>query len=164
MRIQRQHNSRQCWSFCALGLVLGPAGSLIWWLSVCVCRNEKAAPLPSDPSLTRDSSDPVTPSQEPPCSVGTDPHRIMGKEVKEEQNRLKGFTVCSFHSAVILQLYLCALICCLFFFSSFFVWFSCWAEMIKRHQRPFHMFPKALNSVNWCIKLMLCKFIDFTRM
>ncbi|KTG27019.1 hypothetical protein cypCar_00010086, partial [Cyprinus carpio] len=54
--------------------------------------NEKAAPLPSDPSLTRDSSDPVTPSQEPPGSVGTDPHRIMGKEVKEEQNRLKGFT------------------------------------------------------------------------
>ncbi|XP_043111256.1 spectrin alpha chain isoform X3 [Puntigrus tetrazona] len=55
-------------------------------------RNEKAAPLPSIPSLTRDGSDPETPGQEPPGSVGTDPHRIMGKEVKEEQNRLKGFT------------------------------------------------------------------------
>ncbi|XP_056326642.1 uncharacterized protein LOC130239459 isoform X2 [Danio aesculapii] len=53
-------------------------------------RNEKAAQLPS---LTREGSDPETPSQEPPGSVGTDPHRIMGKEVKEEQNRLKGFTV-----------------------------------------------------------------------
>ncbi|XP_016133261.1 uncharacterized protein [Sinocyclocheilus grahami] len=55
-------------------------------------RNEKAAQLPSTSSLTRDSSDPETPSQESPGSVGTDPHRIMGKEVKEEQNRLKGFT------------------------------------------------------------------------
>ncbi|XP_005173083.3 uncharacterized protein mymx [Danio rerio] len=53
-------------------------------------RNEKAAQLPS---LTREGSDPETPSQEPPVSVGTDPHRIMGKEVKEEQNRLKGFTI-----------------------------------------------------------------------
>uniref|UniRef100_A0A8C1YFV9 PH domain-containing protein n=1 Tax=Cyprinus carpio TaxID=7962 RepID=A0A8C1YFV9_CYPCA len=50
-------------------------------------RKEKAAQLPSTPSLTRDGSDPETQS-----SVGTDPHRIMGKEVKEEQNRLKGFT------------------------------------------------------------------------
>uniref|UniRef100_A0A9J8CXV8 PH domain-containing protein n=1 Tax=Cyprinus carpio carpio TaxID=630221 RepID=A0A9J8CXV8_CYPCA len=63
-----------------------------WAILQKTLRNEKAAPLPSDPSLTRDSSDPVTPSQEPPGSVGTDPHRIMGKEVKEEQNRLKGFT------------------------------------------------------------------------
>uniref|UniRef100_A0A8C2IX39 PH domain-containing protein n=2 Tax=Cyprinus carpio TaxID=7962 RepID=A0A8C2IX39_CYPCA len=63
-----------------------------WAILQKTLRNEKAAPLPSDPSLTRDTSDPVTPSQEPPGSVGTDPHRIMGKEVKEEQNRLKGFT------------------------------------------------------------------------
>ncbi|XP_052428732.1 uncharacterized protein LOC127970291 isoform X4 [Carassius gibelio] len=63
-----------------------------WAVLQKTLRNDKAAQLPSDSSLTRDSSDPVTPSQELPGSVGTDPHRIMGKEVKEEQNRLKGFT------------------------------------------------------------------------
>ncbi|XP_058651865.1 uncharacterized protein LOC131552243 isoform X3 [Onychostoma macrolepis] len=63
-----------------------------WAVLQKTLRNEKAAQLPSTPSLTRDGSDPETPSQEPPGSVGTDPHRIMGKEVKEEQNRLKGFT------------------------------------------------------------------------
>ncbi|KAL1263653.1 hypothetical protein QQF64_006392 [Cirrhinus molitorella] len=59
-----------------------------WAVLQKTLRNEKAA----QPSLTRDASDPETQSQEPPGSVGTDPHRIMGKEVKEEQNRLKGFT------------------------------------------------------------------------
>ncbi|XP_059421659.1 uncharacterized protein LOC132156709 isoform X2 [Carassius carassius] len=63
-----------------------------WAVLQKTLRNDKAAQLPSDPSLTRDSSDPVTLSQELPGTVGTDPHRIMGKEVKEEQNRLKGFT------------------------------------------------------------------------
>ncbi|XP_016400393.1 uncharacterized protein mymx [Sinocyclocheilus rhinocerous] len=58
-----------------------------WAILQKILRNEKAAQLPSTPSLTRDSSDPETQS-----SVGTDPHRIMGKEVKQEQNRLKGFT------------------------------------------------------------------------
>lgn len=82
----------------------GSAGRLIWWLTVCVCRNEKAAQLPSTPLLTREGIDPETSSQETPGSVGTDPHRIMGKEVKEEQNRLKGFTVCSFDSVIIVQL------------------------------------------------------------
>ncbi|XP_050982916.1 spectrin beta chain, non-erythrocytic 1 isoform X4 [Labeo rohita] len=63
-----------------------------WAVLQKTLRNEKAAQPPSTPSLTRDASDPETQSQEPPGSVGTDPHRIMGKEVKEEQNRLKGFT------------------------------------------------------------------------
>ncbi|XP_026133613.1 uncharacterized protein mymx isoform X2 [Carassius auratus] len=58
-----------------------------WTVLQKTLRNEKAAQLPSNPSLTRDGIDPETQS-----SVGTDPHRIMGKEVKEEQNRLKGFT------------------------------------------------------------------------
>ncbi|XP_057198287.1 spectrin beta chain, non-erythrocytic 1 isoform X5 [Triplophysa rosa] len=62
-----------------------------WALFQKTVRNEKAAQLPSAPSLTRESRDPQTPSQEPPGSVGTDPGRTMGKVVKEEQNRLKGF-------------------------------------------------------------------------
>ncbi|XP_039515273.1 uncharacterized protein LOC120469987 isoform X1 [Pimephales promelas] len=60
-----------------------------WAVLQKTLRNEKAAQLPS---LNRDSSDPETSSPETPGSVGTDTHRIMGKEVKEEQNRLKGFT------------------------------------------------------------------------
>ncbi|XP_059372833.1 uncharacterized protein LOC132110279 [Carassius carassius] len=59
-----------------------------WTVLQKTLRNEKAAQLPSNPLLTRDGSDPETQS-----SVGTDPHRIMEKEVKEEQNRLKGITV-----------------------------------------------------------------------
>ncbi|XP_077073612.1 uncharacterized protein mymx isoform X2 [Siphateles boraxobius] len=60
-----------------------------WAVLQKTLRNEKAAQLPS---LTRDSSDPEPSSPETPGSVGTDTHTIMGKEVKEEQNRLKGFT------------------------------------------------------------------------
>ncbi|XP_052006595.1 uncharacterized protein LOC127660426 isoform X1 [Xyrauchen texanus] len=63
-----------------------------WGLLQNAVRNEKATQRPSISSLTRESSDPETPSQEPPGSVGTDQGRIMGKEVKEELNRLKGFT------------------------------------------------------------------------
>ncbi|XP_056616433.1 uncharacterized protein LOC130431430 isoform X2 [Triplophysa dalaica] len=59
-----------------------------WALFQKTVRNEKAAQLSSAPSLTRESRDPQTPSQEPPGSVGTDPGRTMGKV---EQNRLKGF-------------------------------------------------------------------------
>ncbi|KAA0718307.1 hypothetical protein E1301_Tti017292 [Triplophysa tibetana] len=62
-----------------------------WALFQKTVRNEKAAQLPSAPSLTRESRDPQTPSQEPPGSVGTGPGRTMGKVVMEEQNRLKGF-------------------------------------------------------------------------
>ncbi|KAK7902211.1 hypothetical protein WMY93_018980 [Mugilogobius chulae] len=40
------------------------------------------------PSFSRDESDPSTREQ---CTVGTELQRTMGKEVKEEQNRLKGF-------------------------------------------------------------------------
>nr|XP_055025999.1 uncharacterized protein LOC129415858 isoform X1 [Misgurnus anguillicaudatus] len=63
-----------------------------WAVLQKTVRNEKATQLASNSSLTREGSDPQTPSQESPGSVGTDPGRIMGKEVKEEHNRLKGFT------------------------------------------------------------------------
>ncbi|XP_051508281.1 spectrin alpha chain-like isoform X4 [Myxocyprinus asiaticus] len=63
-----------------------------WSLLQNAVRNEKATQRPSAPLLTKEGSDPETQSQELPGSVGTDQGRIMGKEVKEEQNRLKGFT------------------------------------------------------------------------
>lgn len=70
--------------------------------------------------LTREGSDPETSSQETPGSVGTDPHRIMGKEVKEEQNRLKGFTVCGFDSVIIAQVFLLLSYVAYFSFLPFF--------------------------------------------
>ncbi|XP_051945498.1 uncharacterized protein LOC127617567 [Xyrauchen texanus] len=63
-----------------------------WSLLQNAVRNEKATRWPSAPLLTKEASDPETQSQELPGSVGRDQGRIMGKEVKEEQNRLKGFT------------------------------------------------------------------------
>ncbi|XP_029107275.1 uncharacterized protein mymx isoform X3 [Scleropages formosus] len=55
-------------------------------------RNEGTAPLSPASDFTREDGDPSTPSpsKEPRGSVGMEVHRIMGKEVKEEQNRLKG--------------------------------------------------------------------------
>ncbi|XP_037322097.2 uncharacterized protein LOC119214430 isoform X1 [Pungitius pungitius] len=46
--------------------------------------------LPSGSAFTREDADPLTPAREPQCNVGTETQRIMGKESKEEQNRLKG--------------------------------------------------------------------------
>ncbi|XP_072247391.1 uncharacterized protein [Leuresthes tenuis] len=40
--------------------------------------------------FTREDADLLTPAQEAQCNMGTETHVIMGKEVKEEQNRLKG--------------------------------------------------------------------------
>ncbi|KAM9727031.1 uncharacterized protein mymx isoform 1-T1 [Menidia menidia] len=45
--------------------------------------------LPSS-TFTREDADLLTPAQEAQCNMGTETHVIMGKEVKEEQNRLKG--------------------------------------------------------------------------
>lgn len=106
--------------------------AVFWWLCVCVYRNEKAAQLPSTPSLTRESRDPQTPSQEPPGSVGTDPGRIMGKEVKEEQNRLKGFTVCWL--AAICAYYVTVCLCSLFSF--FFLCFLAVPNSTKNAKYP----------------------------
>ncbi|XP_028324482.1 uncharacterized protein mymx isoform X2 [Gouania willdenowi] len=38
----------------------------------------------------REDADPLTLTREPHCNMGTETNGIMGKEVKEEQNRLKG--------------------------------------------------------------------------
>ncbi|XP_063047463.1 nucleoprotein TPR isoform X2 [Engraulis encrasicolus] len=62
-----------------------------WALLQKTVRSEKpSAPLSSH--FTREDGDPPTAPREPQCSVGTAsaPHRLMGKEVKEERNRLKG--------------------------------------------------------------------------
>nr|XP_020456860.1 uncharacterized protein LOC109960822 [Monopterus albus] len=55
-----------------------------------VFRNDSTPLCPSGSTFTREDADPLTPAREPQCSVGTETQRIMGKEVKEEQNRLKG--------------------------------------------------------------------------
>ncbi|XP_036429503.1 spectrin beta chain, erythrocytic isoform X2 [Colossoma macropomum] len=60
-----------------------------WLLLQSAIRNEKAV---QSHSATREDADLPTSNGEPLKSVGTDPHRIMGKEVKEEQNRLKEIT------------------------------------------------------------------------
>uniref|UniRef100_A0A3Q1G9E3 Uncharacterized LOC110949300 n=1 Tax=Acanthochromis polyacanthus TaxID=80966 RepID=A0A3Q1G9E3_9TELE len=41
----------------------------------------------------REDADLLTPAREPQCIMGTETHGIMGKEVKEEQNRLKGCVI-----------------------------------------------------------------------
>uniref|UniRef100_W5NFV8 PH domain-containing protein n=1 Tax=Lepisosteus oculatus TaxID=7918 RepID=W5NFV8_LEPOC len=61
-----------------------------WALLQKAVRNEKAGLQSSCLVFTREDGDPLTPTRGPQCSVGTEVHRIMGKEVKEEQNRLKG--------------------------------------------------------------------------
>lgn len=59
------------------------------------CRSDRTTHAPNGSAFARETADPLTPGQEPQCIVGTDAQRIMGKEVKEEQNRLKGCTVSS---------------------------------------------------------------------
>ena len=44
-------------------------------------------------TFTREDSDPTTPARELQCTLGIEAHRILGKEVKEEQNRLTGSVV-----------------------------------------------------------------------
>ncbi|XP_056291515.1 uncharacterized protein LOC130207098 isoform X3 [Pseudoliparis swirei] len=48
---------------------------------------------PTGSAFTREDADPLTPAREPECNVGMEAQRIMGKEVKEEQNRLKGCVI-----------------------------------------------------------------------
>ncbi|XP_038593334.1 uncharacterized protein LOC119917207 isoform X3 [Micropterus salmoides] len=55
-----------------------------------VFRTDRATLSPTGSTFTREDADPLTPAREPQCNVGTETQRIMGKEVKEEQNRLKG--------------------------------------------------------------------------
>ncbi|KAJ0066727.1 hypothetical protein NL108_002298 [Boleophthalmus pectinirostris] len=59
-----------------------------WALLQKTLRTDRAAPPPTSPSPPREEVDPSTREQ---GTVGTELQRTMGKEVKEEQNRLKGF-------------------------------------------------------------------------
>ncbi|XP_050932499.1 spectrin beta chain, non-erythrocytic 5 isoform X6 [Lates calcarifer] len=61
-----------------------------WALLQKVFRSDRTTLCPSGSTFTREDADPLTPAREPQCNVGTETQRIMGKEVKEEQNRLKG--------------------------------------------------------------------------
>lgn len=56
-------------------------------------RSDRTPHVPNGSTFARETADPLTPAREPQCIVGTDAQRIMGKEVKEEQNRLKGCAV-----------------------------------------------------------------------
>ncbi|XP_041107911.1 spectrin alpha chain-like isoform X4 [Polyodon spathula] len=60
-----------------------------WALLQQAVRNEKSGLQSPCSDFTREDGDPVTSTREPQCSVGKEVQRIMGKEVKEEQNRLK---------------------------------------------------------------------------
>ncbi|XP_055083243.1 uncharacterized protein LOC117382198 isoform X2 [Periophthalmus magnuspinnatus] len=59
-----------------------------WALLQKTLRTDRAAPPPTSPTPPREEGDPSTREQ---GIVGTELQRTMGKEVKEEQNRLKGF-------------------------------------------------------------------------
>uniref|UniRef100_A0A671VLS9 Uncharacterized LOC115596860 n=1 Tax=Sparus aurata TaxID=8175 RepID=A0A671VLS9_SPAAU len=61
-----------------------------WALLQKVFRSDRPTLSPTGSTFTREDADPLTPAREPQCNVGTETQRIMGKEVKEEQNRLKG--------------------------------------------------------------------------
>ncbi|KAM8860204.1 uncharacterized protein mymx isoform 2-T2 [Spinachia spinachia] len=55
--------------------------------STLVAPTDRPTLLPSGSAFTREDGDPLTPARERQCNEA---QRIMGKEVKEEQNRLKG--------------------------------------------------------------------------
>ncbi|KAL7383084.1 hypothetical protein ABVT39_004657 [Epinephelus coioides] len=61
-----------------------------WALLQKVFRSDRTTLSPTGSAFTREDADPLTPAREPQCNVGMEMQRIMGKEVKEEQNRLKG--------------------------------------------------------------------------
>ncbi|XP_029377055.1 uncharacterized protein mymx isoform X3 [Echeneis naucrates] len=61
-----------------------------WALLQKVFRSDRSALSPIGSTFTREDADPLTLGQEPQCNVGMATQRLMGKEVKEEQNRLKG--------------------------------------------------------------------------
>ncbi|KAG7492851.1 hypothetical protein MATL_G00019460 [Megalops atlanticus] len=63
-----------------------------WALLQKAVRNERSDILSASSDFTREDVDPLTLPKEPYCSMDKDVHRIMGKEIKEEQNRLKGCT------------------------------------------------------------------------
>ncbi|XP_047459002.1 uncharacterized protein LOC125018769 isoform X3 [Mugil cephalus] len=61
-----------------------------WALLQKVFRSDRTTLSPSGSAFTREDADLMTRAREAQCSMGAETHGIMGKEVKEEQNRLKG--------------------------------------------------------------------------
>ncbi|KAM7385846.1 hypothetical protein PAMP_001901 [Pampus punctatissimus] len=61
-----------------------------WTLFQKVLRSDRSTLSPTGSAFTREDADPLTQGREPHSNVGMETQRIMGKEVKEEQNRLKG--------------------------------------------------------------------------
>ncbi|XP_053292884.1 spectrin beta chain, non-erythrocytic 2 [Pleuronectes platessa] len=61
-----------------------------WALLHKLFRSDRTTLSPTGSTFTREEADPLTLASEPQGNVGTEAQRIMGKEVKEEQNRLKG--------------------------------------------------------------------------
>ncbi|XP_029962770.1 uncharacterized protein mymx isoform X3 [Salarias fasciatus] len=61
-----------------------------WTLLQKVYRSDKTTLSLAGSAFTREDADLLTAAREPHCNVGTDTYGIMGKEVKEERNRLKG--------------------------------------------------------------------------
>ncbi|XP_071337200.1 spectrin beta chain, non-erythrocytic 5 isoform X7 [Trachinotus anak] len=70
---QKQSEVKDCWALLQKDL-----------------RSDRNTLSPIGSTFTREDADPLTLAREPQCNVGTEMQRIMGKEVKEEQNRLKG--------------------------------------------------------------------------
>ncbi|CAN9499981.1 unnamed protein product [Ophioblennius macclurei] len=64
-----------------------------WTLLQKVYRSDKTTLSLAGSTFTREDADLLTAAREPRCIMGTDTCGIMGKEVKEEQNRLKGCVV-----------------------------------------------------------------------
>ncbi|XP_056148339.1 spectrin beta chain, non-erythrocytic 2 [Lampris incognitus] len=64
-----------------------------WALLQKTVRSDRAALQAAGSAFPREDADLPTPAGEAQCTVGMEPPRIMGKEVKEEQNRLKGCVI-----------------------------------------------------------------------
>ncbi|KAM4729419.1 uncharacterized protein FYW61_009998 isoform 2-T2 [Anableps anableps] len=61
-----------------------------WALLQRDLRSDRTTYSLSGSTFTREDADLLTPARETQCIMGSETHGIMGKEVKEEQNRLKG--------------------------------------------------------------------------
>ncbi|XP_043992149.1 uncharacterized protein LOC122842399 isoform X4 [Gambusia affinis] len=61
-----------------------------WTLLQRDLRSDRTTNSLSSSTFTREDADLLTPAREAQCIMGSETHGIMGKEVKEEQNRLKG--------------------------------------------------------------------------
>ncbi|MEQ2203581.1 hypothetical protein XENOCAPTIV_001033 [Xenoophorus captivus] len=62
-------------------------------LPCLTCRSDRTTHSLFGSTFTREDADLLTPAREAQYITGSETHGIMGKEVKEEQNRLKGCSV-----------------------------------------------------------------------